>query len=263
MRQNGHHPVPALDVRELSAGYPGDRRTIDRMTFCIQPGERVALIGPNGAGKSTLFKAIAGLIPFTNGDISVLGADCHSSHASVGYVPQQNEIDWTFPATVYDVVMMGRARHSKWFPWWQRTDQERVHALLEQLSLTDLAKRQIGELSGGQKRRAFIARALAQEANVLLMDEPFTGVDTAAEQEIMTTLDMLTARGITILLATHDLGRAANDFDKVLLLRQKLLAFGEPADVIQPEVLKQAFGGALTVFQQGNETIFIADEHGA
>ncbi len=262
MNQQFQSGVPALDVCELSAGYRGDRRTIDRLTFSIQPGERVALIGPNGAGKSTLFKAIAGLIPFTNGDISVLGADCHSSHILVGYVPQQNEIDWTFPATVYDVVVMGRARNSKWFPWWQRADHERVYALLEQLSLADLARRQIGELSGGQRRRTFIARALAQEANILLMDEPFTGIDTAAEQEIMATLDMLTAQGITILLATHDLERAARDFDRVLLLRQKLLAYGDPTAVLQPEILKQAFGGALTVFQRGNETIFIADEHG-
>ena len=264
VKSNGHlNMIPALDVRDLSAGYPGERRTIHNLTFSVQSGERVALIGPNGAGKSTLFKAIAGLIPFTSGDISVQGQDCRSSHTYVGYVPQQSEIDWTFPVTVYDVVMMGRARHSRWFPWWRGSDHEAVDALLERLSLTALSKRQIGELSGGQKRRVFIARALAQEANILLMDEPFTGVDTAAEQEIIATLDVLTAQGITILLATHDLGRAAQDFDRVLLLKQRLLAYGEPEAVIQADVLRQAFGGALSVFRQGNETIFIADEHGA
>ncbi len=261
---NGHHPSPpALDVHELSAGYPGDKHAIDHLTFTIQPGERVALIGPNGAGKSTLFKAIAGLIPFTSGEISVFGEDCYKSHVFIGYVPQQNEIDWSFPVTVYDVVMMGRARHSRWFSWWRREDHAVVQGLLEQMNLSQLAKRQISQLSGGQRRRVFIARALAQDSRVLLMDEPFTGVDAAAEQEIMDTLDVLTEQGITILLATHDLARAAHDFDRVLLLKRQLLALAHPQEVFQPNILRQAYGGALTVFQQDKETIFIADEHGA
>jgi ABC-type Mn2+/Zn2+ transport system ATPase subunit len=247
----------------LTAGYPGDRRAIHDITFQVQAGERIALVGPNGAGKSTLFKAIAGLIPFTNGAISVYGEDCRSSHTFVGYVPQHSEIDWSFPVTVYDVIMMGRARHSKWFPWWQGDDHQRVQTLLEQLSLTSLAKRQINELSGGQKRRVFIARALAQEANILLMDEPFTGVDTAAEHEIMTTLNMLREQGITILLATHDMGRAARDFDRVMLLKRHLIAYGHANEVMQPDVLRKAYSGALTVFHEGQETILIVDEHGA
>jgi len=261
---NGHQPhSPALEVKDLSAGYPGDRRAIDHLNFSIERGERVALVGPNGAGKSTLFKAIAGLIPFTNGEISVHGEDCRSSHASVGYVPQQSEIDWTFPVTVYDVVMMGRARHSRWLPIWRRSDHERIQTLLKTLSLCDIARRPINALSGGQKRRVFIARALAQEANVLLMDEPFTGVDTTAEDEIMHTLDLLKAQGITVLLATHDMGRAARDFDRVLLLKHHVLAYGTPEAVMQADVLRQAYGGALTVFHQGDQTVFIADVHGA
>ena len=254
---------PALDVRNLSAGYPADKHAIDRLTFSIKPGERVALVGPNGAGKSTLFKAIAGLIPFTNGEISVLGEDCRSSHAFVGYVPQQNEIDWSFPVTVHDVVMMGRARKNRWFPWWGSDDHAAVRDLLKQLNLTKLANRQISQLSGGQRRRVFIARALAQDTRVLLMDEPFSGVDTTAEQEIMNTLDVLTEQGITILLATHDMGRAASDFERVLLLKRRLLAFDTPEVVMTADVLRQAYSGALAVFQQGAETIFIADEHGA
>ena len=252
----------ALAVRNLGAGYPGNKYAINNLTFSIQPGERVALIGPNGAGKSTLFKAIAGLIPFTSGEISVFSEDCRSSHAFIGYVPQQNEIDWSFPVTVYDVVMMGRARKSRWFPRWRVTDHQVVNELLEQLNLSALATRQISQLSGGQRRRVFIARALAQDTRVLLMDEPFTGVDTTAEEEMMHTLDVLTEQGITILLATHDLGRAARDFDRVLLLKRQVLAFGAPQDVIQPETLRRAYGGALTVFQQNSKMIFIADEHG-
>ncbi|MAU13230.1 MAG: hypothetical protein CL607_25660 [Anaerolineaceae bacterium] len=257
------HNGAALHVHDVSASYPGGLRVVEHVTFTVKQGERVAIIGPNGAGKSTLFKAIAGLIPFTTGEISVQGEDCRSSHAYVGYVPQQNEIDWSFPVTVYDVVMMGRARHSKWFPWWPNSDHQRVDELLEQLSLDTYAKRQISELSGGQRRRVFIARALAQEANILLMDEPFTGVDTVSETEIMATLGVLTEQGITILLATHDLGRAARDFDDVLLINQSMIAYGPPEQVMRADVLKQAFGGALRVFHQGDETIFIADQHAA
>lgn len=260
---DGHRSVnPALDVNDLSAGYPGDKRAIDHLTFSIEQGERVALIGPNGAGKSTLFKAIAGLIPFTHGTISVCGEDCRSSHAFVGYVPQQNEIDWSFPVTAFDVVMMGRARKSRWFPWWRPSDHAAVRELLEKLNLSALANRQISQLSGGQRRRVFIARALAQDTRVLLMDEPFTGVDRTAEQEIMNTLDVLTDQGITILLATHDMERAARDFNRVLLLKRELLAFGKARDVMRPDVLRRAYGGALTVFHEGSEALLITDSHG-
>ncbi|MCA9915661.1 MAG: metal ABC transporter ATP-binding protein [Anaerolineae bacterium] len=262
---NGTHSHPeqyALEVKGLAAGYAGERRTIENITFGMLPGERVALVGPNGAGKSTLFKAIAGLIPFTAGSISVFDRDCRSSHGYVGYVPQQNEIDWTFPVNVYDVVLMGRARRNRWLPWSRRTDHEHVQQILEQLSLTSIAQRQIGELSGGQKRRVFIARALAQETQVLLMDEPFNGVDTSAEQEIMNALDMLTAQKITILLSTHDMGKAARDFDRVALLKHTLLAYDTPENVMRPEVLRKAYGSAMTVFQNGDETIFISNEYG-
>lgn len=252
----------SLEVSHLSAGYPGDTRAIENLNFSVKAGERIALVGPNGAGKTTLFKAIAGLIPFTSGEISVYGEDCRNSHTFVGYVPQNSEIDWNFPVTVSDVVMMGRARHNRWSPWARSEDQDRIQALLNQLSLMPLADRQIGELSGGQKRRVFIARALAQEANVLLMDEPFNGVDGSAEGEIMRTLNLLTEQGITILLATHDMGRAARDFDRVLLLKRRLIAYGKPDEVMQPDILQQAYSGSLRVFTQGHETIFIADEHG-
>ncbi|MEM6429945.1 MAG: metal ABC transporter ATP-binding protein [Deinococcota bacterium] len=255
--------APALAVRNLCAGYPGDQYAIDQLTFSVGSGERVALIGPNGAGKSTLFKVVAGLIPITHGTISIGGEDYRSSHASIGYIPQQNEIDWSFPVAVRDVIMMGRAHRSRWLPWWRASDHTAVQALLEQLNLTALANRQISQISGGQRRRVFIARALAQGSRVLLMDEPFTGVDTAAQQEIMNTLDVLTHQGITILLATHDMGRAARDFDRILLLKRHMLAFDVPQAVVKPDVLQQAYGAALTVFQEGRKTMFIVGEHGA
>ncbi|NJL56728.1 metal ABC transporter ATP-binding protein [bacterium] len=233
------------------------------MTFTVDHGERIAIIGPNGAGKSTLFKAIVGLIPFTMGHISIDGRDCRSSHNLVGYVPQQSDIDWSFPVNVYDVVMMGRARAMGWWPWPRREDREAVHTVLKRLNLTDIAHRQIGALSGGQRRRVFIARALVQETRVLLMDEPFTGVDTRAEADIMATLDLLTAQGITLLLATHDMDKAAHHFDRILLLKRTLLAYGTADDVMQPDVLHRAYGGAMTVLERGGQRILITDEHGA
>lgn len=260
---NLQYDQPALEVHQLAAGYPGDRHAITDVNFTVEAGNRVALIGPNGAGKSTLFKAIVGLIPFTRGHISIHGEDCHSSHGFVGYVPQQGDIDWSFPVSVYDVVMMGRSRHIGWFRHPGQKDRDIVNAILEQLSLSDLASRQIGELSGGQRRRVFVARALAQETRVLLMDEPFTGVDTTAEQEIMDTLNILTDNGITILLATHNMDKAATEFDKILLLKQRVLAYGDPQYVMQPENLMQAFGGGIRVFQDGHEMLMITDNHGA
>lgn len=260
---NLHYDRPALEVHQLAAGYPGDRHAITDVSFTIEAGKRVAVVGPNGAGKSTLFKAIVGLIPFTRGHISIYGEDCGSSHGFVGYVPQQGDIDWTFPVSVYDVVMMGRARHIGWFRHPGEKDRDIVQTILQQLSLSNLAHRQIGELSGGQRRRVFVARALAQETRVLLMDEPFTGVDTTAEQEIMDTLNILTDNGITILLATHNMEKASTDFDQILLLKQRLLAYGTPQEVMQPDNLMKAFGGGIRVFQDGHEMLMFADNHGA
>lgn len=252
----------ALEVENLSAGYPGDRYAIENISFAVRPGERIAVIGPNGAGKSTLFKAVVGLIPFTRGHISIHGEDCRTSHDLVGYVPQHEAIDWTFPVTVQDVVMMGRARKIGWFRLPGRRDRQAVEALLDKLNLAHLANRQIGMLSGGQKRRVFIARALAQETRVLLMDEPFTGVDSSAEQEIMDTLDVLTAQGITLIVATHDMSKAAQSFDKLLLVNRHNLAYGVPDDVLRPDVLRQAYAGAIQVFDTDAGTFMIADEHG-
>lgn len=253
---------PALSVNGVSAGYPGQPPAIAGVTFQVMRGERVAVIGPNGAGKSTLFKAVVGLLPFSAGYISIHGKDCRNSHNMVGYVPQSEEIDWSFPVTVQDVVMMGRARRIGWLRRASRQDYAMVRSALEQVGLEHVAARQIGQLSGGQKRRVFIARALAQETNVLLLDEPFSGVDVAAEHEIMETLDQLQQAQITILLATHDLNMAATRFDRMLVIRHHVIAFGTPAEVFNPEVLHQAYGGRIGIFHEGHQTVVIADEHG-
>lgn len=239
----------ALVVRQLGTGYPGNRHALANISFTVEMGERVAIIGPNGAGKSTLIKAIVGLLQFNSGNISIFGEDCHSSHSLVGYVPQQNLIDWSFPVTVYDVVMMGRSGHIGWFRLPRRVDHEAVRDILEHLSLKDLAKRQISELSGGQRRRVFIARALAQDSRVLLLDEPFTGVDQHAEGEIIEALDIMTEQGITIMMSTHHMENVALHFDKILVLSQgEIAAFGTPDEVLKPQMLRQAFGATITMY---------------
>ena len=250
---------PALSVRGVSAGYPAARDALQRVSFDVQSGERIAVLGPNGAGKSTLFKAIVGLITFTEGDISIHGQDCRASHGLVGYVPQQNAVDWSFPATVGDVVMMGRLRQIGWFRLPNRKHWEVVNHLLDQVGLHDQRKRQIGQLSGGQRQRVFIARALAQETDVLLLDEPFSGVDAAAEHEILDVLDRLQAEHVAVVTATHDLSMAASRFEKVLLIRQRVIAYGTPETVFTPEHFQAAYGSHVGVFQNG--TFFVVDEH--
>jgi len=260
-RNNIDASQPALLVEHLTTGYPGNRHALEDICFTIQAGERVAVIGPNGAGKSTLFKAVVGILHYTRGAIAIYGEDCHSSHSNVGYVPQQSAIDWSFPASVFDVVMMGRSRHVGWFRWPGKRDHAIVNDILDHLSLGELANRQISELSGGQRRRVFIARALAQDARVLLLDEPFAGVDQTAEQEIIETLDILTSHGITILLSTHHMQNAALHFDKVLILRRKVMAYGPPSEMLTAQNLRDAFGTAAPVLHHDDDLLMFSVDH--
>ncbi len=242
---------PALEVQGLGAGYHWAPRTIDGLSFTLQPGECVALVGPNGAGKSTLLQAIAGLIPIDVGAVLVHGVDSRKKEVQVGHIPQRKAIDWNFPVTAHDVVMMGHAHVNRWLPWWPRSDHERGHELLEMFKLGHLARRPFGELSTGQQQRILIARALAQEAEILLLDEPFNGVDVAAAAEITSALDLLRDQGITMLMATHDMACAARDFERLLLLmRGTLLADGPPGEILRPELLHEAYGETALLLPQ-------------
>lgn len=264
MTETSHEPSdnpPALHVDRVSAGYRGNRNALEDISFQVNKGERVAVIGPNGAGKSTLFKAIVGVVQISSGRIAINGDDTHSSRTNVGYVPQQNAIDWSFPASVFDVVMMGRCRHIGWFRWPGKNDRQIVRDILERLSLGDLASRQISELSGGQRQRVFIARALAQDSRLMVLDEPFTAVDQSAEQEIIESLDILTEYGITLLLSTHHMENAALHFDKILVLRQRLLAYGPPDDALTTANLRNAFGSALPVMTQGDDLLMFSEDY--
>ncbi len=244
-----------LQTRGLSVAYHRQEDAIENVNLTVRAGERVAIIGPNGAGKSTLLKAIMGLVQPQAGQIILPDV------AHVGYVPQHESVDWNFPVTVRDVVMMGRVRQMGLFRWPTRDHWRSVDQALARAGMSDLAHRQIGDLSGGQRRRAFIARALAQEARLLLLDEPFSGVDASVQASLMDTLDALNRDGLTILLTTHDLGLAFNRFDRVMALNQQVIAYGTPTEVYQPDVLAALYGGRVATWDRATQTMLFVDDH--
>jgi len=224
-----------LRVDNLTVSYNGSP-ALEGVSLAVHEGEQVAIVGPNGAGKSTLFKALVGLIPPVLGSVWTNGAE-------MAYVTQRSAVDWSFPVTVHDVVMMGRIGKMGWLRWQRPRDREIVQRSLAQVGMAEQANRQIGELSGGQQQRVFIARALAQEARILLMDEPFSGVDAAAQEAILDLLQTLPRQGVTVLVSTHDLNLAVERFDRIALLNRRLVAYGLPRQVIRPETLEAAYGG--------------------
>lgn len=240
-----HQPdQPILDVSHLSVCYDG-RGALENITFHLHAGERVAVVGPNGAGKSTLLKVVAGVLTPDEGAVRVYGFR-PGGHVCIGYVPQRSQVDWRFPVSVADVVMMGRIAKLGFLGWPKKRDWDFVHASLETVGMADLAKRQIGQLSGGQQQRMFIARALAQEAELMLMDEPLTGLDVPSQEGLLSLLGELQHARVTVMVATHDLEQAARCFDRILLLNHRLVAFGPAQEVLQPEILSKAYGGKLS-----------------
>ncbi len=251
----------ALELRAISAGYQRGAAVLEGINLSIQAGERVAIVGPNGAGQSTLFKVITGLMPHRTGDVQEHG---HSHHAgdcpAIGYVPQREEGDWRFPLTVRDVVVMGTIREVGWLRWPGRKQRQVAEAALEQVGLAALADRSIAELSGGQQQRIFIARALAQHADVLLLDEPFSGIDAQAFEAIFAILDTLRGQGVTVLLSTHDLEMASTRFDRLVLLNRRVIAEGPAATVLTAERLAAAYGGRLLVWKDGQPLQVATDD---
>lgn len=242
-----------VEVCEVSLRY-GNTLALDTVSFQLEQGQRVAVVGPNGAGKSSLFNIIAGMLPPTSGKVSFYGHD-PSQHLCISYVPQRSQVDWQFPVTVADVVMMGRVGLQGLFRWSRRFDHEAVRAALATVEMDHLAKRQIGELSGGQQQRVFIARALAQEARLMLMDEPINGLDVTAQESMFALLDRLRERGVTLLVSTHDLNVATEHFDRLLLLNRRLVAFGRAEQVFTPELLTRTYGGQLQLIKTNQGTL--------
>lgn len=231
-----------LRVEDLSVGYEGTA-ALDGVSLTVPHGGQVAVVGPNGAGKSTLFKAMVGLLRPRGGRILIHGRPPGDQTDPIAYVPQREEVDWRFPVTVADVVMMGRYGRLGPLRRPRPADRDAVARALDQLDIAGLAARPIGELSGGQQQRVFLARALAQEPHVLLLDEPFTGVDLRAKETVLALLERLRADGITVLVSTHDMETAARRFELVALLKGRLIAYGAPAVVFTPAHIAAAFGG--------------------
>jgi manganese/iron transport system ATP-binding protein len=220
--------------------------------------ERLAVVGPNGAGKTTLFKIIAGVLKPTQGLVQIYGFE-PKGHICIAYVPQRNLVDWSFPVDVADVVMMGRIGKLGPLRWPSPKDWEIVHHSLDLVEMRGFAKRQINELSGGQQQRIFIAQALAQEAELILMDEPLTGLDLSTQQEIFRILDMLKQKGVTVMIAMHDLKMASERFDRVLLLNRQLIGIGLAQEVFVPKRLALAYGSHLRMLTTKEGMLVIED----
>lgn len=228
----------------ISVAY-GDRPALKNLSFDVPHGEQIAIVGPNGAGKSTLFKALVGLLPLQEGKILIHGKPLGHHLDCVAYVPQREEVDWRFPVTVRDVVLMGRYGRLGWLQKPDKSDNEAVQRALEQMGISDLACRAIGDLSGGQQQRVFLARSIAQQPHIMLLDEPFTGVDAITQQATLELLDQLRKADVTVLVSTHDLDLAARRFDRVLLINHSLIAYGSAEQVFSHENLHQAFSGQI------------------
>jgi ABC-type Mn2+/Zn2+ transport system ATPase subunit len=251
---NSDNTQVAVIVNNVLVRYPGTQETaLEAAHIRIGRGQRAALIGPNGAGKSTLLKAMVGLLPLTRGEIRMLGKPAHTGLHQVAYVPQSREVDWHFPITVYEVALMGRDAHLRWPRWQRAMDKKLALTALEEVGMADLAHRPIANLSGGQRQRVFIARALAQQAEVLLLDEPFGGVDTATEKLIFQLVDQLCRAGGTIIIATHDLATLPEHFDQAVVLQHRVVAAGSPDEVLDAGVLAEAYGGPLALLKERAE----------
>ena len=243
---NDSRPL-AIEVNHLTVSYGPTPALLD-VSLKVPSGQLVGVIGPNGSGKSTLIKAILGFVKPDVGEVKLFGESADKSKGRVAYVPQRGSVDWDFPITVREVAMMGRYGS---VPWWRelsRKDREITDEALEMVRMSEFRNRQIGQLSGGQQQRVFMARAMAQGADILLLDEPFAGVDAATERAILDVLERTKAAGRTLMVVHHDLATAAEYFDTLVLLKQRLFAHGPPGAVLDQNLLSQVYEGKLRIF---------------
>lgn len=238
--------VSSLSVRDITVRYSNGHTALHDVSFRLEGGTICALLGVNGSGKSTLFKSIMGLVK-PQGAIEVCQMPVNQALKQnlIAYVPQSEEVDWQFPVSVYDVVMMGRYGYMNFFRMPKAQDKQKVLDAMERVNIAHLRDRQIGELSGGQKKRVFLARALAQESQIILLDEPFTGVDVGTENAIIELLKQLRSEGHLILVSTHNLSTVPSFCDQAVMINRTLLAAGTIASTFTPENLERVFGGVL------------------
>ncbi|MEX0801266.1 MAG: metal ABC transporter ATP-binding protein [Dehalococcoidia bacterium] len=261
------HPVPheieearpAVELRGLTCGYDGVPALSD-VNLTIAAGDFVGLVGPSGAGKTTLLRAILGAVEVYRGQAYVEGRPVSGGRARAGYVPQLETIDWTFPVTVEQVVLMGRAADG-WLPWSPRAARERAQAIMERLGIAHLARRHIRALSGGQQQRAFLGRALVSNPRLLLLDEPTAGVDIKTRDDILHLLDELNHEGVTVIMTTHELNAVAAHLPWVVCVNQEIIAEGPPSDVYKPAILKRTYGADMAVFEYEGMTLVAETPH--
>lgn len=251
-----------LKIEDVTVTYRNGNTALRQASFEVPQGSITALVGINGSGKSTLFKSIMGFVVLSSGRIEILGQNAKHALSKnlVAYVPQSEDVDWNFPVLVEDVVMMGRYGHMNWLRSARKKDHKMVTEALERVGMLSYRKRQIGELSGGQKKRVFLARALAQEGQIILLDEPFTGVDVKTEAQIIELLQSLRDEGRVLLVSTHNLGSVPEFCDRAVLINKTVLASGSTEDVFTHENLEKAFGGVLRHFILGGETLHDDDD---
>lgn len=250
-------PPLAIEVTDVTVAYANGNVALQNATFTLGAGTICALVGVNGSGKSTLFKAIMGFLRPAKGEVRIAGRSVEESRKQklVAYVPQAEEVDWTFPVSVWDVLMMGRYGHMNFLRIPRAEDKRVAEECLERVGMSGLKDRQIGELSGGQRKRVFLARALAQKGRIMLLDEPFTGVDVQTETAIIELLRALREEGHIILVSTHNLGSVPEYCDQVVLVNRTVLAFGPTEIVFTEDNLTRAFGGVLRQFHFAQSTI--------
>ena len=241
-------PCP-LEIHDLTVAYQ-QKPVLYGVDLEVEEGSLVGIIGPNGAGKSTLIKTVMGMIKPEDGYIKIFGKEKQKAITRVGYVPQRESVDWDFPVTAMDVVLMGRFGHTRWFRRVGKRDRMFASECLEQMNMLPFANRQIGNLSGGQQQRVFLARALAQQSDLYLMDEPFEGVDAVTEKAIIELLKKLRDQRKTLMIVHHDLSTAQEYFDQLMLLNLRMIAYGSTKDVFTNELLQRTYGGKLTVLSE-------------
>lgn len=247
-----------LNVQDLSIAYH-KKPVLRNITFAVPEGKLIGIIGPNGAGKSTLIKGALGLIPRLTGDVRIYGRPYDEQRKMVGYVPQRESVDWDFPTNALDVVMMGRYGYLGWFKRPGQNEKKMALECLAKVGMADYADRQISQLSGGQQQRVFLARALAQDAKLYFMDEPFVGVDAATEKAIITLLNELKREQKTVLVVHHDLATVKEYFDWVMLLNEQMIAFGPTEEVFTTENLQNTYGGRLTLLERDDQSALIVN----
>ncbi|MEO0514462.1 MAG: metal ABC transporter ATP-binding protein [Planctomycetota bacterium] len=245
-------PLP-LQATDLTVAYDA-RPVLRSVSFALEPGQMLGIVGPNGAGKSTLLKSLLGLITPDFGRVEVFGQPVDHVRSRIAYVPQTEGVDWDFPITVREVVLMGRYGQKGWYGRPNREDRQLAHEALEKVGMVKFEDRHIRQLSGGQQRRVFLARALCQGAELLLLDEPFAGVDAATEKAIFALIDQMASEGKALLVVNHDLSILSR-FDRVLLLNQRVIAFGPPDEIVTDENLRATYGGRLSLLDEADETL--------